>query len=226
MKKLMITATMVLLSAMNMMAQDNLTVSDFSIKAGETATVDIILNNSVAYTACQFDLILPTGVSIDKKYDEDEEDYVWNIGTPRFKTGHGLKVEKVVTNDETNRYRFIAYDTSLNNKTFKGESGTAIFTVTLKAETDMTEGNYEGKIAGDEDDTFPVFTEPNSTQHQFANVSFKITATSASGINEITIDNPADVYDLQGNKVRSNATSTDGLSKGVYIINGQKVIVK
>ena len=34
-----------------------------------------------------------------------------------------------------------------------------------------------------------------------------------------------DVYNLSGMKVRSNATSLDGLAKGIYIVNGKKVVV-
>lgn len=33
-----------------------------------------------------------------------------------------------------------------------------------------------------------------------------------------------DVYDLNGRKVLNKATSLDGLSDGVYIINGKKVL--
>lgn len=35
-----------------------------------------------------------------------------------------------------------------------------------------------------------------------------------------------DVYDLSGRKVRSSATSLDGLSSGVYVVNGKKIAVK
>ena len=35
-----------------------------------------------------------------------------------------------------------------------------------------------------------------------------------------------DVYNLSGMKVRSNATSLEGLSKGIYIVNGKKYVVK
>ena len=51
----------------------------------------------------------------------------------------------------------------------------------------------------------------------------------ATGINEITTDNsqqPANVYNMNGVIVRSNATSTDGLAKGVYVFKGKKIVVK
>ena len=37
-------------------------------------------------------------------------------------------------------------------------------------------------------------------------------------------DRPADVYDMSGRKVRTGATSLDGLPHGIYIVNGQKVM--
>lgn len=37
---------------------------------------------------------------------------------------------------------------------------------------------------------------------------------------------PFDVYNMNGQKVRANATSLDGLSNGVYIVNGKKVVKK
>ena len=35
-----------------------------------------------------------------------------------------------------------------------------------------------------------------------------------------------DVYDMSGRKVLTHVTSLDGLSNGVYIINGKKMIIK
>lgn len=40
------------------------------------------------------------------------------------------------------------------------------------------------------------------------------------------VDTTFDVYNLNGMKVRSNATSLNGLPKGIYIINGKKYVVK
>lgn len=37
---------------------------------------------------------------------------------------------------------------------------------------------------------------------------------------------PQDVYDLNGRKVRSGSTSTEGLPRGIYIVGGKKVVVK
>ena len=48
----------------------------------------------------------------------------------------------------------------------------------------------------------------------------------STGIREISVTNPADIYTLQGHKVRMKATTLEGLPKGGYIVNGKKVVVK
>ena len=51
----------------------------------------------------------------------------------------------------------------------------------------------------------------------------------STGINDITIDTcnkPANIYNLNGTIVRKNATSTEGLAKGIYLFNGKKIVVK
>ena len=54
-----------------------------------------------------------------------------------------------------------------------------------------------------------------------------ILAIGTTGINGIIMnDEPQDIYDLQGLKVKAKATSLDGLPNGIYIVNGKKVILK
>ena len=57
--------------------------------------------------------------------------------------------------------------------------------------------------------------------------SVVINSKIASGIQTITGDSqPFDVFDLRGNKVASKVKSLKGLPKGVYIVNGKKIIKK
>jgi hypothetical protein len=51
-------------------------------------------------------------------------------------------------------------------------------------------------------------------------------AEGTTGIDSYQQVKSYDVYDLRGNKVRQNATSLDGLSDGVYIVNGKKVLYR
>ena len=67
----------------------------------------------------------------------------------------------------------------------------------------------------------------NGNDNAPAKLSFDGFTTS---IDEINIDGNDhqnyNIYNINGQLVRKNATSTDGLSKGIYIVNGKKVIIK
>lgn len=49
-----------------------------------------------------------------------------------------------------------------------------------------------------------------------------------TGIKDINITTivPSDIYDMSGRVVRKNAISVDGLKKGIYIMDGKKVVVE
>lgn len=56
-------------------------------------------------------------------------------------------------------------------------------------------------------------------------------AVEESGIDGVYTDSeatifPADVYDIAGRKVMSDAESLDGLAAGIYIVNGKKILKK
>lgn len=54
-----------------------------------------------------------------------------------------------------------------------------------------------------------------------------IFAIGTTGINGIIMNNePQDIYDLQGRKVRAKSASLEGLRRGIYIINGKKISIK
>ena len=57
-------------------------------------------------------------------------------------------------------------------------------------------------------------------------VATTVTVSPATGLNAITvITKPVDIYSLDGKLVRKQTTSVDGL-KGVYVVDGKKVILK
>lgn len=171
----------------------------FSVKLEENTT-------EVAAWGAKFEL--PTGFSFTKKkvtlneamypIDPEEEEFVHTID--------------VANTDGVRSLNIYA------NVALKAKVG-VLAEIELTVPTDFTSSAtirvYEINLS----DTKAVNTPVPET-------TFKVTREGSTGINEISIDNPADVYDLQGNKVRSKATSLEGLNKGVYIINGAKVIVK
>jgi len=55
--------------------------------------------------------------------------------------------------------------------------------------------------------------------------SYKV-APNTTGIQNISMEKPVDVYDMQGNMIRTKVTTLNGLAKGIYIVNGRKVIVE
>ena len=69
------------------------------------------------------------------------------------------------------------------------------------------------------------YTTDNSTINALARLGMT-TDGEATGINDITVDEPTNgvVYDIQGRVV--STTGTSGLSKGLYIMNGKKIFVK
>lgn len=200
--------------ASGMQAQEAVKVSDFELKAGETKTIEIELVNTNAYCQGQFVITLPEGVTIPD-YENDDEEIVPDIRlTTRKKSDHSV----AVGHDDNNPCVWGVVIVSPSNKTFKGNDG-ALVTFKVKAADDLAEGTLTGKI-GD-----ILFAGDGGVQSDIADITFNITAVS-TGINEITAEKPATVYDLKGNQIRKNATSVEGLAKGVYIINNKKVIVK
>ena len=70
------------------------------------------------------------------------------------------------------------------------------------------------------------FVEGQGNQAKIVNWSLDEGAVTNIQNVEVDAEHPADIYQLDGRLVRSHATSLDGLTKGVYIVNSKKVIVK
>ena len=209
MKKLMFIGALLTMVS-GMYAQEAVKVSDFELKAGETKTVEIELVNTNAYSQAQFVISLPEGVTIPTYLNDDEEEVLDIQLTSRKKSDH------TITSKDNGSGVYGVVIVSVSNKTFRGNDG-AIATFTVKAADDLDEGTLTGKITD-------ILFAGDGINSDIADVTFNITATT--GINEISAEKPATVYDLKGNQIRKNATSVEGLSKGVYIINNKKVIVK
>jgi len=207
MKKLMILAVS-LLSAMNMMAQTvELSIDNFDINAGETKAISLNMTNSVDnICAFQCEVVFPKGMSIaltkkgkpDVKLNEDRME------------DHSLTVEPIEGKEGT--YKFICF--SLTNAPFYENSG-EIVSIKVAADESYTGATLTGTVQNQ------VLTDTDANGYSPADATF-------TGIKqmELSNDKPATIYDLKGNIVRKNATTTNGLRSGVYIINNKKVIVK
>ena len=192
-------------------SQTKLTVDDFTIKAGETKTLTVNLENpDMTVTLVQFDLELSEGLSVAK--DEDEE-YLMDIVTSRTT----LKKHSLDYNDKNGRILL----SSSSNKILSGTSG-AIITIDITAAPTFETGTITLKnieiVSPDNTAENPVFSKPDNV----------VITIGTSGITSMTMNNEyqGNVYTLQGVKVAENATSLDNLEKGIYIINGRKVVKK
>ena len=214
MKKYLMAAAM-LLAVMNGKAQtEQLSINDFTVNAGEQVKADFNLTNpDKKYCALQFDLALPDGLSIPVSsrtgnllvtLNNDEE------------TGRTVDHTVSALQQEDGSYRFVII--SLTNAEFYETAG-AIGTITVDA-TGATSGTFSGRISG------VIAVQADGTKSYLPETQFNVTVNPATGISSFSASHPADVYDLQGNKVRSQATGTEGLARGVYVVGGQKVVVK
>ncbi len=112
---------------------------------------------------------------------------------------------------------------STKNRPFKGDSG-SLFTMTLQATTDASLGEYTGRIFGQ------IFADPSKVEHNPAEVPFKVTIGQGTGIANLSIggDN-VNVYSTDGRMLKRNVSENkaqQSLSRGIYIINGKKVVVR
>lgn len=217
MKKMIMTAAVCLLTAMSAMAQEKVFVENFTATIGQEAEVGLLFNNTAEYCAMQFDLFLPSGVSIVK----DEGLYVVEPNQYSRSNKNGRTVDHSIAVDKAANGAFRFIISSNTNQLFKGNEGT-IATIILTAE----EGAAKGEQAGSIEDVIVV--KADGTKVTLDKVNFTVNVSDATAIKAMKMDleEPADVYDLKGNKVRANATTLTGLQKGVYVVNGQKRIIR
>jgi len=183
---------------------DKLSASDFTIDAGSTYPMAIILNNNTAYTAMQFDIELPQGLSINSVKSTSRTSNA-NIGFNEVENG---------------KWRILA--TTANNETWSGKEG-AIFTIEVKA-NEYFSGSENINI-------FDIIAvEPSENISLIDELTIGVSNTTGVKDINVTDDNgPVDVYNMHGQLLRQNverSQATNGLPAGFYIVGGKKVLVK
>ena len=198
---------------------DCLAVEHVSMNAGETKQVSINLNSpDKKYTAFQFDLTLPEGVTIAPN---DKGKLIANLVTDRI-NDHTLNVSEM----GNNTYRFLAF--SMSNAEFYGTSGPLV-NITLQANSNISSGTNVAALRSQ------VFTATDGSQYKWSDKSFciQINVSENTEIDEIPVNNQngglVKVYTLTGLLLFS-VPQNDFIEKwqhlpsGVYIVNGQKMI--
>jgi hypothetical protein len=105
-----------------------------------------------------------------------------------------------------NRYKVVIY--SLNNATYNGHSGELL----------------NIKVAGSGDVSIEdiLFITAGQMEKRFSPLRRGTTGISVTSKQTERMD----IYSTDGRLIRKQAESTDGLKKGLYIINGKKHIVR
>ena len=192
---------------------DRLQASDVQIMQGNEAQMEIALQNSVGYTAQQFELTLPQGVTIARQPSGG-----YDI---RLSKRYGAHQVYVTTVDngyyDGNTYRIVCASNSLKEI---GNSDGILMTLRLRAEEDLPDATVAGTLH------HALFADKEAAPYDLVNTTFELTIGSKTGIDDVaTASGPAHVYNLQGLLVRANATSLQGLPPGVYVMNGKKYAV-
>lgn len=174
----------------------------------ETATrkakLEISLNNTVNYTAFQFDIITPSYIKIDGA----------EISSRGI--GHEIHVGKV----DNNFYRLLCYSPAGDD--IEGYSGVL---VTLNVSSTQNFNNNDNI-------TLRRIYFADYLENVYYNNNIDINIKGETAIDNITMDNsdrPVNVYNTQGQLLRQNVNpsqATTGLPAGIYIVGGKKVIVK
>ena len=94
---------------------------------------------------------------------------------------------------------------------------TAVPTATCEATADSAPGTYDIIVSGGEADNY-TFT--------YVNGVLEVKETQGIAAVTVSFNNPADIFTIDGRCVRRAATTTAGLPRGLYIVNGRKVVVR
>ena len=148
-------------AVMAMGARDRLYINDFSINAGQTKTIQVLLANDTTYCAMQTDIVLPAGLTIELDGDEYIVDPTSRCSNHAVSTN--LLADGAVR----------VFVSSQSTRAFTGTSG-AIVTFSLKAASSFTKGNITLRNN--------VLVEMNGTRHVLANSTAKVNGGSSEGI--------------------------------------------
>lgn len=108
----------------------------------------------------------------------------------------------------------------LSYEGFKNGETESVLTIkpsaTTTAQKDSPAGVYDITVSGGK-----------ATNYTFTYVGGKLTVNNSDvAVRSLTTDGTIDVYDIYGKKILTRVTSLSGLRKGVYLVNGRKVIVQ
>lgn len=182
----------------------NVSVAENAEKQGWDVTVN--MNNQDSYVAFQMDFALPNGISV---YNDIADIAL----TPRTESTHAILGGVI----KDGSYRVVLY--SIDNNVISDTQG-ALFTLTVSLEKELNEGEYPLTVKNIR------MVKANGIEATINEASASIPVKSDISTIEYINKWPIDIYDLSGRLIRKNAHSLQGLHKGTYIINNQKIVIR
>lgn len=178
----------------------------------EEVTLSFYMKNTAAICNIQFDLYLPEGFSAVKKSNGKYDSKLADARRPED-DNHTVTANE---RPDEGAIRFVV--TSTDNMTFTGNDG-ELLTLKVKLAADLTSGEYpitikQMKLVESYEKSYPEDYKNYSQE-------YIVKVTEASAIMGIIVSSQDEViYDLSGR--RTNKPQ----QKGIYIVNGEKVVIK
>ncbi len=166
------------------LAEDRIYVPNFSISAGETKDVSVLMDNGAPYVAFQFDLYLPDGITL--------------TGYEVNKNRVPESTEVSMAEQKNGSYRFIA--AALSMEEIAGNSG-GIITLKLTAKSNVSIGSKAGYLRN------VKMPRADATGVTITEVPFTIkvlepsTITARNYTRKYGEDNPTYEYDVTGGEL-------------------------
>lgn len=171
---------------------NTLSIDDVTMDAGEGKYIPVILNNETDFTAYQFDVNLPEGLSVDFNLTKKTE---------RCTSGHQLSYNQL----SDRKVRFVCYST--NNDILKGNSG-AILNLWIKATKGAT-GSKQIKIDN------IVFSSANATTYRLDPITGSI-VIKYTPVTSITLDKSSATIQIDDTlKLHATVLPADASNKAV-----------
>lgn len=146
-------------------ARNRVITDAVTVAPGQTAPLAIALQNDIEdFTAYQFDIIMPLGLTLATNVDGD---ILVSLSDRYSDSQQTIRVERLTVHQYADYVKYRVMCLSQGNKTIIGNSGN-LLTLTMVAATGKSEGNYAAKIEN------VIFTQTDGSKHVLDNCSFDI----------------------------------------------------
>ena len=134
-KKLMCISMLTIVSTFALFAQNAFYIQETKLDAGAKQTLSVSLANTDEITGFQFDISLPSGITVNTTLNDDDETVPDISLTERKKSKHQLSCAQQADGS----YRVVVL--SMSNQTFRDNDG-AIVNISVTAASTLTSGSY------------------------------------------------------------------------------------